>query len=316
MDIQVAQTLFSAVDASLKSSLVNGTSKVMVGLGALIGTMWMLSFTLRSIRWIYMGMSEVFKDVVFEIFKVAAIAGMAFNVGWFVDTIVPFVTGLPAWMGGILSGQEGNQLNQVDAMISSYVDGLIKLTSMMKFNIVTTEVSVIYLSIQAVVFYLLGGIPFILVAVGTLITLKVATTIMLAVGPVFIAFALFDQTRQWFMGWVSLVAGFMLTQVLFAVVLGLEIGFINSFIIKNGEIDTTLLGNISMLIYFASFTLLATELPNYAASVMGGTSSGAATGLGGILGKASGAGAAMKMSKAAGGLASKYLRGKFGNRMS
>ena len=48
MDIQVAQTLFSAVDASLKSSLVNGTSKVMVGLGALIGTMWMLSFTLRS----------------------------------------------------------------------------------------------------------------------------------------------------------------------------------------------------------------------------------------------------------------------------
>lgn len=316
MDIQVAQTLFSAVDASLKSSLVNGTSKVMVGLGALIGTMWMLSFTLRSIRWIYMGMSEVFKDVIFEIFKVAAIAGMAFNVGWFVDTIVPFVTGLPAWMGGILSGQEGNQLNQVDAMISSYVDGLIKLTSMMKFNIVTTEVSVIYLSIQAVVFYLLGGIPFILVAVGTLITLKVATTIMLAVGPVFIAFALFDQTRQWFMGWVSLMAGFMLTQVLFAVVLGLEIGFINSFIIKNGEIDTTLLGNISMLIYFAAFTLLATELPNYAASVMGGTSSGAATGLGGILGKASGAGAAMKMSKAAGGLASKYLRGKFGNRMS
>ena len=108
----------------------------------------------------------------------------------------------------------------------------------------------------------------------------------------------------------------MLTQVLFAVVLGLEIGFINSFIIKNGEIDTTLLGNISMLIYFAAFTLLATELPNYAASVMGGASSGAATGLGGILGKASGAGAAMKMSKAAGGLASKYLRGKFGNRMS
>jgi type IV secretion system protein VirB6 len=316
MDIQVAQTLFSAVDASLKSSLVNGTSKVMVGLGALIGTMWILSFTLRSIRWIYMGMSEVFKDVIFEIFKVAAIAGMAFNVVWFVGTIVPFVTGLPAWMGGILSGQEGNQLNQVDAMISSYVDGLTKLTSMMKFNIVTTEVSVIYLSIQAVVFYLLGGIPFILVAVGTLITLKVATTIMLAVGPVFIAFALFDQTRQWFMGWVSLMAGFMLTQVLFAVVLGLEIGFINSFIIKNGQIDTTLLGNISMLIYFAAFTLLATELPNYAASVMGGTSSGAATGLGAILGKASGAGTAMKMSKAAGGVASKYLRGKFGNRVS
>lgn len=315
MDIQVAQTLFDAVDASLNTVLSGGTAKVMAGVGGVFGTFWLLSFTLRSIQWLYIGMTAVFKEVVFEIAKMAFITAMAFKVGWYVETIVPFVTGLPVWMGGILSGQEGNQLNQVDSMITSYVNGLIDLTKAMKFNIVTTEFSVIYLGIQAVVFYLIGGIPFILVAVGTTITLKVATTVMLALGPVFIAFLLFDQTRQWFMGWVSLLAGFMLTNVLFAVVLGLEIKFINSSIIKNGAIDTTLMGNVAMLIYFAAFTVLATELPNYAASVMGGASSGGVSGLGGLLSKGTGAGAALKMGGAAiKGV--KYLKGKFANKIT
>lgn len=92
--------------------------------------------------------------------------------------------------------------------------------------------------------------------------------------------------------------GFMLTQVLFAVILALEIAFINTVIIKGGVIDTSLIGTISILVYFAAFTLLATELPNYAASVMGGGSSGGVTGVRGILGKTMGVGSAKNMAGA------------------
>jgi type IV secretion system protein VirB6 len=315
MDIQVAQTLYDAVDASLKSLLTDGTANVMIGIGALMGTFWLLAFTMRSMQWLWTGMTAIYKDVLFEILKMAVITSMAFNVGWYIDTVVPFVTGLPVWMGGVMSGQEGNQLNQVDTLISTYVDGLDKLTSAMSFNFITSKASEIYLGLQAVVIYLVGGIPFILVAVGTMITLKVATTIMLAVGPVFIAFLLFEQTRQWFMGWVATVAGFMLTQVMFAIVLGLEVRFINTNVIKNGQIDTSLMGNISMLVYFLTFTVLATELPNYAASVMGGASSGGVTGLGGILGKATGLGTAGRLAKAGGKFAAKQLAKRFGNKL-
>lgn len=177
-----------------------------------------------------------------------------------------------------------------------YVDSLMILIKAMSFNVITTELSKIYLGIQAVVLYSLAGIPFILVAVGTLVVLKVATTVMLALGPLFIAFAMFSQTRQWFLGWVSLVAGFMLTQVLFAIVLALEISFINSVIVKDGTIDVSLSGNIAMLIYFASFTVLATELPGYAATIMGGAPVGA-SGLGNILSKGTGAGAAIQAAR-------------------
>nr|HBY1206081.1 conjugal transfer protein [Klebsiella pneumoniae] len=121
------------------------------------------------------------------------------------------------------------------------------------------------LGILALVLLLVGGIPFLLVAVGTLITLKAASMLLLVVGPIFIALSLFPATRQYFWGWVGVLGGFTLAQALFAVVIGLEMSFINANVVKGGEIETDLMSCLSILLYFGAFTLLATEIPNYAA---------------------------------------------------
>lgn len=310
MDINVAKTLFDAIDATLQTTLVTGTAKVMLGIGALVGTMWLIHFTLRSVQWLYQGMTMAFKDVVFEIAKMAFIAGCAFNVGWFSQTIVPFVTGLPDWMGGVLSGQEGNQINQIDAMIKAFLTQLLAIIDSMKFKI--TELGVTLTAVISLIFYIVGAVSFLLVAVTTTLVLKIATTVLLALGPVFICLALFDQTKQWFWGWVSQISGFMLTQVMFAVVLALEIAFVNTHIIQNGKIDLSLPNTLAMLVYFTTFTVLATELPNYAASIMGAGSSGSGGGLGGALKKASGLGAAQRL----GGAVGKRIAKRFGNKMS
>lgn len=305
MEFDVTQTLYDAIDSSLQSTLLSEMANVMLGVSALFGTFWLLHFTIKGIFWLYQGMTVAFQEVVIEIAKVAVIAGLAWNVSWYVQTIVPFVTGFPSWMGGVLSGNEGAQINQIDSLVGDYADSLVKLIKAMDFDIFTTSFSDIYLGFQAVLIYLIAGVPFILVAVGSLITLKIVTTVFLAVGPFFIAFALFNQTRQWFWGWVSILAGFMLTQVLFSVVLGLELSFINSVIIKNGEIDTSLQGNISMLIYFACFTVLATELPGYATAVMGGAPV-STNGILGMLKKGTGVQAAMNGARGAKNLLSKF----------
>jgi type IV secretion system protein VirB6 len=306
MEFHMAQTLYNSIDSSLQSSLANSMTKVMLGVGALFGTYWLIQFTMKSIFWLYQGMTVAFREVVIEIAKVAFIAGLAWNMSWYVQTIVPFVTGFPSWMGGLLSGHEGEQVNQIDTFVGDYANSLLNLIAAMQFNFITTDFSVIYLGIQAVFLYLIAGVPFILVAVGSLVTLKIITTVFLAIGPVFIAFSLFNQTRQWFLGWVAILAGFMLTQILFSVVLGLELSFINSVIIVNGVIDTSVEGNISMLVYFACFTVLATELPGYAATVMGGAPV-STNGIGGMLTKGTGINAGLK-----GYAGAKNLIGKLG----
>lgn len=311
MDFQVAiaADLFQAIDAALKGTLGSGTSKVMLGLGASFGSMWLLNFTMKSIYWLHQGMDAVFQDVLMSIMKMAIIVYFAFNVSWYTSTVVPIVTGLPDWMGGVLAGNEGPATNQVDGLINSYIGSLDTLISAMKFGW-TEDWAVMFYAILVVAFYLMGGIPFLGVCIGTMITLKAATTIILVVGPVFIAFALFDQTRQWFWGWVSVIGGFMLTQVLFAIVIGLELNYINNNIVKNGQIETTLVSAFGILLIFGAFTYLATELPNYAASIMGGGPSGGVTGVGGLLGKATGLNPAGRMAKSAAQFAARRFKGR------
>ncbi|GAO92493.1 conjugal transfer protein TrbL/VirB6 [Pseudomonas syringae pv. actinidiae] len=180
----------------------------------------------------------------------------------------------------------------------------------MNFDIFGTSFSVIWLGIQGVVFYVLGGIPFLLAAVATLFVLKVSTTAVVAVGPLFIAFLLFEQTKQYFWGWVAAIAGFMLAQVLISVVLAIEIGFINTLMIKDGTLTTTLEGNLTILIVFCTFTALVIELPGQAASIMGGGPSG-----GGMLSRISGFGAAKGMTRGVAAGLSK-LRGAGRNKVS
>lgn len=304
MDIQVAGVLFQFIDAALKPLLSGGVRNVMLGLGALIGTFWQVNFVLRSMRWYWLGMTGIFQDVVFELLKVAFIAGMAFNVGWYLQTIVPFVTDGTAWMGGVMSGLDGSQTNQVDMMLSAYIDSLIRLFDALTFPI--TDLKTTLMSVVTLGLYIGGGVPFLITVVCTLVVMKAATTMLLALGPLFIAFALFDVTRQWFWGWVSQISGFMLTQVMFAVILALEISFINQNIIKDGNIDTSIPASFSMTMFFAAFTLLATGIPNYAASIMGGAPAQGGAGLGALMGKASGFSTAQKF---AGSAFSKF-RGK------
>ncbi|EMZ4245421.1 type IV secretion system protein, partial [Salmonella enterica] len=216
------------------------------------------------------------------------------------STVIPVVTDFPVWLGNTISGSGHESMNLVDSLINTYIDGFKAQTDSIKLSFWDASIGDIIVSIVAVVFYLIGGVPFLLVAVGTLITLKAATTLILIVGPIFIALLLFPQTSQYFYGWVGVIGGFILTQVLFSVVLGMEMSYINNFIIKNGTIETDFASCLSILLYFGAFTLLATELPVYAASIMGGAPSGGVGGIGGLLGKTTGAGAAGRMSRTLG----------------
>lgn len=307
MDVQVAQTLYHAIDEGLKSTISTGTANLMTATGVIFGTCFLIHLTMKSIYWLFQGLDVAFQDLLLTIGKAAIIIYFAFNVGWYVSTIVPVVNELPNGVSQLLSSSSGKQTNQVDSVIASYISALADMCEAINFSI-WDEAAAMWLGILAIAFYVVGGVPYLLVVVGTLITLKTATSIILVLGPVFIAFSLFDQTRQWFWGWVSVISGFMLTMILFNIIVTLQVNFVNSVIIKDGKIETDLLSCFSILLYFGAFTILATELPNYAASIMGGAPSGGVGGVGGILGRGTGLRAAGRMSRATGKGIAKGIR--------
>lgn len=66
---------------------------------------------------------------------------------------------------------------------------------------------------------------FLLGAVGSLAIVRLIAGLMLALGPFFIAFLLFEQTRSLFEGWIRVLAGAALAAVGTAIGLGIELAF-------------------------------------------------------------------------------------------
>lgn len=80
--------------------------------------------------------------------------------------------------------------------------------------------------------FALGGsrIVFLVTAIGALTVVRIVTGLMLALGPFFIAFLLFDGTRSLFEGWVRVLAGAALAAVGVSIALGLELALIEPWL--------------------------------------------------------------------------------------
>lgn len=271
IELSVAQTLYRSVDTALSGMISTGTANLMIGVGSLFGAFWLIDRTVNSINWYFRGFDGILQDEIMNAIKSSFIIYSAFHIAWYMQVVVPFVNDMPVWAIQILSGSAFGT-NQVDALINTYLNGLWEFIKNIDFDPIFNFKESIA-SVLVLICYLAGGVPFLLVCVATLMTLKVATALFLVVGPLFIAFGLFDQTRQYFWGWVSLLGGFMLTQIMFGVAIGLQISFLNAFVLTDdpdGAMSGSFKGAFALLFYFGTFTALATELPSYAASVMGG----------------------------------------------
>lgn len=80
--------------------------------------------------------------------------------------------------------------------------------------------------------FALGGsrILFELTSVGAFAIVRIITGLMLALGPFFIAFSLFDSTRSLFEGWIRVLAGAALAGVGVSIALGLELALIEPWL--------------------------------------------------------------------------------------
>lgn len=80
--------------------------------------------------------------------------------------------------------------------------------------------------------FALGGsrILFLLTAIGGVVAVRIVTGLMLALGPFFIAFLMFDSTRSFFEGWIRVLAGAALGMIGVSIALGLELALMEPWI--------------------------------------------------------------------------------------
>lgn len=125
-------------------------------------------------------------------------------------------------------GSDGTLLQRLDGVDQA----LGQLAILGPGNLAASEVDVAPPPFAGFDAFALGGgkILFLLTAIAGLASVRLVSGLMLALGPFFIAFLMFDSTRSLFEGWIRVLAGAALAAIGVAIALGLELALLEPWL--------------------------------------------------------------------------------------
>jgi type IV secretion system protein VirB6 len=110
---------------------------------------------------------------------------------------------------------------------------------------------------------------------GVVIVAKVTLALIVALGPIFVACALFDATRRYFFGWLSQAVNYVLLMALIITVFQMVLALVGD---QWGEIDgqDPMAGGLLFIALCLLGAIFFLQTPSIAAGIAGGASAGIA----------------------------------------
>ncbi|HGJ5855077.1 type IV secretion system protein [Arsenophonus nasoniae] len=198
----------------------------------------------------------------------------------YVTEVVPFVMKSGEQIAAGLTGSEGG--NSIDAMINQIMEQGEGIHNDFAKNSVWSISDNIITLIKLVLLMISGGL-FVLYAASYLIMAKVMVGILLSLGGIFIAFAVFPATRQMFTAWVGSCFNYIFLNIGYAVLFSIMMKYLNEYISKNTvEIQGNVWGAFSVSLVFGIGIFLLQQVATLMSILTGGV------GINGLVGAVNG----------------------------
>lgn len=197
---------------------------------------------------------------------------------WIID---PLFHGMPDAIAQALAGKTIGTAGSVFDQYFSQVDDVIRLIRAEAETYLDINPWKLVLLTLAIVLYALAGLS---AAIGFAITIfaKVALAILIALGPIFIALALFEPTRRFFHGWLGQAFNYI---ILIAVIIAITVLVADLGAAALAEAEAKSDVTIAAVIY-AVYLFLGTIFFFQAPAIATGIAGGAAAGVGAFAGTA------------------------------
>jgi len=265
----IDEPLTNAVDSALDNLIgfVNPTLKTLL-------TIYIIWIGLQT-RWVPTGAPV--SGLIAHAARGAVIVMLLSNTATFnqwVGTV--FLTTIPDGLGNALNGTIGGggpitggaQFD--DVWNAAWKAGLVVYKNLPEWSMKGA-----FLALAVIAFW---GLAFVAVGVGFLMFMgaHVLMALLMVIGPVFIACALFPASRRFFSGWIATTTGVLVTQVLVIALMSLMIQVQKSELIKlqAAPAGSDIMGQIGSLIGLAGLLFicagLAKQIPGLAVGLSGG----------------------------------------------
>lgn len=227
-------------------------------------------------------------DFIVTAFKITFIAFLLKGAGGYNEYVTEiFFDGIPNGIGAALAGVGGGGIDPAALQDGSPFDQLIVEGGKMMEEINQGAGSLdIGQKIFAYLAMVVVGIAAILMF-AVVIYAKIALALIIAIGPIFIALALFDATRSFTSSWVSALANFVVLQILIYAFLALLVAFLQNYIAAPASGGAAITKGLTVTSLMVLAFYVTSQLPGVASALAG---SGFAIGQG-IIGKLAGAAA-------------------------
>lgn len=254
-------TVYNHFDTAVTSVLVTGTANLIALITPLVQTAFGLYVVL--IVYSYMrGNSDVIDDMEdfwYRMVGWAAIIVYGLNIGTYQTYVAPFVIGLGDDLASVF-GPGVNAPTALDSMANAFINSFIDM-----YN-AADGIKQTMFALMAIVSVAVWGGVFMAIAIAYIILAKVALGILVAIGPLFIAAAMFPATRDLFKNWTAQVLNYSFMVLLFSFGAQVEIALMMTQIPAGLSISSVF--NISLLSFVMIFVSL--NFPAIAAALAGG----------------------------------------------
>lgn len=266
------------------TTYANEKSAVMIGY---IGPTAVILLTLFVLFWgVAMAsgqISEPFTDGMKRIIRMCIIVGFALTVGIYQSSVADFFLKVPAEMASELT-YEGSSGGYEPVSIATVLDSSLqrgfdvgdkawdKGDEMAQKGIKAAIAGMAYYVLAILVY--LASILIVGIAAGILMVAFLAMAVLLAVGPLFILFAIFPVMYRWFETWLGQVVNFAILYVMVAVTVGLVFGMFDQYLsmLPVTTLSETVVNSLKLVGVTIAIVTVLLQTRSIAAALGGGAS--------------------------------------------
>lgn len=265
--IPIFEPIFTKIDTTLIQVLGSKASAVV----SLISPVVAICFSLYVLL-IFMsywrdnsGWDSSALDLIKRIAAWGVILSASVNLGWYMGTVVPFINAFPVELSNAVTGNgASSNINSIDSIISYYIT----VTQETWSNASGIQGSLI--AAFNIALLLITGIPVVIVMAAYLLLVKLMIAILIVIGPLFLAMALFPVTRQYATLWIGQVVNFGLLAFFMNVTAVLMINILLG--LQVDPLTASLVELMSYGVVALLFWVVVLRVPDLASALSGGMS--------------------------------------------
>ncbi len=258
-DFNLFSELFNKIDSTILNVVNTGSSNMISLISPLIALCFSIYVMLIMFSYMRGSNEESVMDFFTRMIAWATIITFGMNISYYSNYVVPFFTGLGDDLAKTINSGSSTP-NAIDGLINSYLNSVISI-----FNEATGILQSMY-AIAIIVVLSITALASLGIAGGYIMLSKILLSLILAIGPLFIAMALFPATRNYFGLWASQCVNFVLMSVLFTFFCNIQIDFMKSIVPKDFDITALFKAILTGIV----FILIDFYIPTLAASLSGG----------------------------------------------